>query len=213
MAAMNDEEDEDDEVLPPLWPNADEEGERSACEREYDLEAPKRQKASQKRQSLGIDEAENILLKQYNQQKNQDQWNYNKGFIDINYLIWVLNKNGTKLEYVNRFKPYTPITRDISDIKQINFNKPFVSEGLDYNTFEHYEAIIIKSCTGTGKTTAVAKHAKQYMKPETKFLSITTRTSLSDQHQTSFEELGMKNYQDVRANMHDVDSLTICLNS
>ena len=149
----------------------------------------------------------------YNQQKNADQWNYNKGFIDINYLIWALNKNGAKLEYVSRFKPYTPITRDISNIKQVSFNKGFVSEGLSYDTFEKHETIIIKSCTGTGKTTAVAKHAKQYMTPETKFLSITTRTSLSDQHEASFEQLGMKNYQDVRANLQDAESLTVCLNS
>jgi len=151
----------------------------------------------------------------YNKTKNDEQWNYNKGFLDINYLVWVLRKAGEEIEFVTRFKPYTPIAKDISQVKQKSFNKAFVSEGFSYKAFEKHETIIIKSCTGTGKTTAVAQHVKQYMKQASgaKFLSITTRTSLSDQHQKSFEELGMRNYQDVRANFGDIESLTICLNS
>ena len=88
-----------------------------------------------------------------------------------------------------------------------------MSDGLSYETFDDHDTIIIKSCTGTGKTTAVAKHAAKCMEKGDKFLSITTRTSLSDQHQKSFETLGMKNYQDIRADFASAESLTICLNS
>jgi hypothetical protein len=149
----------------------------------------------------------------YNKAKNENQWSNNKGFIDINYLVWVLRKAGEDVEYVSKFKQYTPITKDISAIKQILFNKPFVSEGLSYKTFEEHDTIIIKSCTGTGKTTAVAQHAAKFMSSASKLLSITTRTSLSDQHEKSFGDIGMKNYQDIKANFNDVNSLTICLNS
>ena len=102
----------------------------------------------------------------YNKQKNDQQWSYNKGFLDINYLVWVLRKGGEEIEYVTRFKPYTPIVKDISHIKQKSFDKAFVSEGFSYKAFEKHDTIIIKSCTGTGKTTAVAQHAKEYMKTQ-----------------------------------------------
>ncbi len=145
--------------------------------------------------------------------KNEEHWRYNKGFIGINYLVWMLRKAGDKLEFVNRYKPYTPITKDISNIKQHEFNKPYVSQGLSYKTVNDYDTIIIKGCTGTGKTTAVAKHAAKHMERGDTFLSITTRTSLSDQHQKSFGELGMKNYKDIRADFASAESLTIFLRS
>ena len=95
----------------------------------------------------------------YNEAKNEFQWSSNRGFIDINYLVWLLRKDGHDVEYVSKYKTYDPITKDVSSIKQVSFNKPFVSEGLAYETFEAHDTIIIKSCTGTGKTTAVAQHA------------------------------------------------------
>ena len=49
--------------------------------------------------------------------------------------------------------------------------------------------------------------------PETKFLSIVTRTSLADQHCKSFEDVKMKNYQDTNGDLCDVRALVICLNS
>jgi len=149
----------------------------------------------------------------YNEAKNESQWSYNKGFLDINYLVWVLRQAGEDVEYVARHKPYHPITRDLSDIAQETFHEEFVSDGLSFDTYQAHDTIIIKSCTGTGKTTAVAKHAKKDMVQGDKFLSITTRTSLSDQHGKSFAEMGMRNYQDIRANFQDAESLTICLNS
>ena len=149
----------------------------------------------------------------YNEAKNEQQWRYNTGFLDINYLVWVLRQAGEDVEYVPRHKPYHPITRNISHIKQETFHERYVSEGLSYETFEAHDTIIVKSCTGTGKTTAVAEHAARSMQKGEKFLSITTRTSLSDQHQKSFASMGMKNYQDIRANFQDAGSLAICLNS
>ena len=88
-----------------------------------------------------------------------------------------------------------------------------MSDGFTYEHFWNYNTFIIQGCTGTGKTTAVASHVEQYATPETKFLSITTRQSLSDQHAKSFEAIKIQNDQDSKANIYDVESLTICLTS
>ena len=88
-----------------------------------------------------------------------------------------------------------------------------MSQGLDYKTFEKYETIVIKSCTGTGKTTAIAQHVESNTDPNTKFLSITSRTTLADQREKSFANLRMKNYQDLKADIYDADCLGMCLNS
>ena len=97
----------------------------------------------------------------YNQAKNEKFWESTRGILDINYLVWLLRKGGSKREFVEKWKPYHPITQNIEAVKQITFNAPYVSEGLTKETFDQYDTIVIKSCTGTGKTTAVAKHMEQ----------------------------------------------------
>ncbi len=72
----------------------------------------------------------------------------------------------------------------------MTFNAPYVTEGFSKETFDDHETIIIKSFTGTGKTHAVAKHMEQEVS-YSKFLSITTRTTLADQHQKSFQAIRM----------------------
>ena len=57
---------------------------------------------------------------------NRDIWKYNEGRIDINFLIHVLNKNGNNLERIHKYKPYTPITKDITNIKRSSFNSKYV---------------------------------------------------------------------------------------
>ena len=95
----------------------------------------------------------------------------------------------------------------------MTFSKPFVSDGLNYETFAAHDAIIIKSCTGTGKTTAIAQHMEKYASDDTKFLSITTRTTLADQREKSFANLRMKNYQDIKTDLSDAKALGICVSS
>ncbi len=76
-------------------------------------------------------------------------------------------------------------------------------EGTQY-TYKHFlnhSTAIDKSCTGTGKTTAASVQAKTYANTcdEIKFLSLTTRTTLSDQHMSSFANLDMKDYRDTES--------------
>ncbi len=84
---------------------------------------------------------------------------------------------GSTREFVAKWKHYHPITRDIKYVRQITSNAPYVSDGLSSETFEQYETIFIKSCAGTGKTHAIAKHMEHHTSPDTTFLSITTRTT------------------------------------
>ena len=84
-----------------------------------------------------------------------------------------------------------------------------------YKYFRDYDTSIIKSITGTGKTTAVAQHIQQYKKEDKhiQLISITARQSLSAQHVCSFKELNMKSYLDKDVDMYCEDALTICINS
>jgi hypothetical protein len=95
----------------------------------------------------------------------------------------------------------------------IAFNQPFVSEGLVLETFQQFETILLKGCTGTGKTTAVAQHIQKYTVPQVKFLSKANRASLADQHEKGPESLGTQSYQDVKASLQDSECLTMCHNS
>jgi superfamily II DNA or RNA helicase len=80
----------------------------------------------------------------------------------------------------------------------------------DFNT---HDTIILKSDPGTGKTTAVANCIKQYLtkNEDTKFLTITTRTTLTAQHEKSFKNINLKNYQ--TSDINEGGNLSICLNS
>ena len=149
----------------------------------------------------------------YNQAKNEQIWSSSTGILDINYLVWVVRQAGGDRDFVAKWKPYKPVNQDLTNIQQITFNKPFVSQGLSRETFENYETMIINSCTGTGKTTAIAQHMEKHTDPDTKFLSITTRMSLADQHEKSFTSLNMKNYQDLKTDIYDAKCLGVCLNS
>ena len=83
---------------------------------------------------------------------------------------------------------------------------------FDYELFRRHSTVVLRSCTGTGKTTAVAKHMGRYMveHPKARLLSVTTRTTLCDQHALSFKELNMQHY--LRTDNCDAKALTVCLN-
>ncbi len=95
-----------------------------------------------------------------------------------------------------------------------------MSQGLDFETFEIHETIIIKSCAGAGKTSAIAPHIEtdNLLKdadgePDANFLIVATRPSLSDQCEQSFTNLKLKSYQDLKTSIHDSESFVIWLNS
>lgn len=159
----------------------------------------------------------------YNKSNNKKIWKTIKANINFNYIINKFNETikgkKDKMKPLESFKPMIEIKNDVKTIEMNNnyiFDEHYTDEQFNYNVFNEYETIIIKSTTGTGKTSNTAKHIKKYMedKPHLKVLSLIDRISLSHQHLDSFKKAGlnMVSYQDETKNIED-DNIIICLNS
>ena len=147
----------------------------------------------------------------YNRFKNLNIWkNTKKIKFNVNYLINITNTTGI-------FKEYIQLTTETPTIK---FNNKYISNkdinGAELSEFDKinildYKTIIIKSCTGTGKTTGVAKALKGVT--NLKVLSITSRITLGDQIENSFkkEKIKIKNYKNDKYD--DGDNFIVCINS
>ena len=180
--------------------------------------------------------------KSYNYNKNINLWNANSGSIDINYLIYLINtENKTNYKFIEKYKIYNPLVNEINSNKIVMnnkylFDKNYSESQFTYDIFKNYNTIIIKSCTGTGKTTSVANHISNYFleskkiinKKKTKtnkrkafgnykkykILSIITRRSLTNQHIKTFEDFGIKlvSYEDNNKRLYE-DNIVCCINS
>ena len=110
----------------------------------------------------------------YNKKKNNAIWDAEIPKYDINILINELDLKP---------QPYTYKYKPITDIKNIDVseqNERYVDLSKVYNIGKNKTCIIIKSDTGTGKTTTTFKTFK---KNNYKYiLSIVTRRSLVNQH-------------------------------
>ena len=156
----------------------------------------------------------------YNRTNNKYLWKQNSGVLDINYLVYVLNKDSNNnYKLITKYKLYEPITTHTPKNHIIMNNKYLFCQGYDkpqltYDLFNKHDTLIIKSCTGTGKTTSIATHIENYImnNQATKFLSITTRRTLSEQHEFTFKNIKMQNYQNLNS-LYGDKHLTLCLNS
>ena len=146
----------------------------------------------------------------YNKAENFRMWDRNKGIFNINYLVAIVRSAGHQIPFFKRYKKYEPITKSMNDINTISCNNKFISDSFTYDLFES----ILQSSTGTGKTTAVATHIAKMRQPTFNLLTITTRTTLCDQHITTFGDAGLKlaHYQKC-PKLLNAECLTICLNS
>ena len=114
----------------------------------------------------------------YNYQGNMNMWN--TADTGINSVEYVLKKIG-KLHYLNYIKYKDIIQNKIKCVKEINsIGKKGLSEVLEIQQNINY---IIKSGTATGKTYAVNEYIHKY---NLKLLSITSRTTLAQEHQRVF---------------------------
>ena len=148
--------------------------------------------------------------KQYNYRKNLSIWKSTKKIIfDVNYLIQLTN--------FNLFKIYIPI---IEQKKMKEMNNKYLYDSNDNNskfTFDDFsknQTVIIQSCTGTGKTTAVAEHTAKYLEDNKHLnvLSIISRITLGDQHIKSFNNKNIKMFSyshGLVKNKHFI----VCINS
>jgi hypothetical protein len=115
--------------------------------------------------------------KKYDKNNNNKIWNTLTMNTDINYLCHLTESKPIKFTY-----DYTPIT-DTKDMFRMEQNNRY----LNIEDIQH-DTIIVKSDTGTGKTTSVCK----MLKDEERILSIVSRCSLVTQHIQSFAKVDVK---------------------
>lgn len=153
--------------------------------------------------------------KKYNYEVNLKLWNANNGCIDINYLILRINKEQKiKLPIINKCKSL-PQLEIPSNIKQIKFNKKFLE--IDDDIFNNNDTLIIKSDTGTGKTTYTSSQIKKYFNyigEKYQFISIVNLINLCKQQSCTFKKnnLDIKSYKTDKVDYFE-DNFIICINS
>jgi hypothetical protein len=84
------------------------------------------------------------------------------------------------------------------------------------NIFDEYDTLMVKSCTGTGKTFNTAYNVERYLKqnPQYNFMSIVDLRTLSNQHSQNFKNIKMRNYQtDGIFNGEKMENFNVCINS
>lgn len=150
------------------------------------------------------DKANNLLL-----------WNLSNGNIDINYLCKVINNDGIKTKLIERFKPPKNDNFINDKYEKMTINKKYLE--YDENIFNKYDTIIIKSTTGTGKTTSTAKYYNNYQKknPNVKLISLVNLIKLSEQQIKTFkdEKVELLNYQIATPTELIENNIVCCLNS
>ena len=162
--------------------------------------------------------------KNYNQLENNKIWDRidltKITDLDINYLIRSINKTFKyDIQEIKRTKEYTPLKNNMYDkhnIKTIDTTNKFINEIYTYDIFNNHNIHVIISCTGTGKTTAINQNMEQYLKnnKDGRFISLTARTSLSEQHMINFKDIGIINYlESDEKDLKDERIITICINS
>jgi len=151
----------------------------------------------------------------YNKINNLKIWRTIKNVkYDINYIVHIINtETDNQVEFFKSFKRFDALTKDFNPIHK---NNKYVSEILSYTEFRENKTIIIKSCTGTGKTTAMAKYCKSYISESEndyiKILSLSDKITLGNQHAETFSKynINLLNYKDgFIKNQH----FSICINS
>ena len=108
---------------------------------------------------------------EYDVENNNNIWNNIIPSFDINYICKLV-----KEPLVKYTKKYHSLTEN--EFKTININEKYI----EFEIKDKYNTYIIKSDTGTGKTTATSK----VLKNEEYILSIVSRCSLVEQHIASF---------------------------
>lgn len=162
-----------------------------------------------------FDEFSKKCKAKYDKNNNLKIWNYNKGQIDVNYLIKRINREYNKnVPLIEKVKPISH-NMNLENFNILKINKKHLE--YDQNIFNNNDTIIIESTTGTGKTTSTAKYTKAYLdqKPHIKFISIVNLIKLNEQQLKTFSDEGimLQNYQECCENDLINKNICICLNS
>ena len=161
------------------------------------------------------------MSERYNKESDLKIWNsMNNPIYDINYITYEL-----KTKPINKYKPYTHLTTDVSlqprergcssdnRLNKRTMNEPYIDLTLD--EFMRQNTIVMKSTTGTGKTTTTAKNVYEYLQSNKKrVLSIISKKSLCDQHISSFKKAGVHLNSYLEKDKHlQHDNIVVCINS
>ena len=149
----------------------------------------------------------------YDEKNNHDIWEELTPNIDLTFLSTLQKKEGIK----SKLKVHRWCSK--LDLFTIEPNEIRNEQYIDLKNFDYDEhsLILIKSATGTGKTTATAdlikkiRHGYNY-----RILSIVSRVSLSQQHKKNFAENGIDitSYQDIERDQYsDCKNLVIQVDS
>ena len=155
--------------------------------------------------------------KGYDQTKNFKLWEYYQTpKTNFNYLL----SKTKEPKFLKSVKQYYELHQEPT-IKKIEMNSNYIYDknykGIQITEehFKNYDTIIIKSTTGTGKTSNTAKLLNKIEAVASyKFLSIINRCGMGEQHQKSFskEKIFFSSYQDKDANIEN-DNIIICIDS
>jgi len=159
----------------------------------------------------------------YNKENNIKIWDGITSNINMNFIITQYNKKQAKENQINLLESFKQLEllKIPDDIPQIKMNNKYIYDeqykGDQFNKeiFNKYDTIIIKSTTGTGKTSNTARHVETYFKEDNKykFISIVNLKTLSHQHLESFKNINIISYEDKTALNKEDDNIVICLNS
>lgn len=122
----------------------------------------------------------NKTKKGYNYNENIKIWNATNNEYNGTVVNILLNANQIKKLDYYKYKPTIMNTKKPD--KTINKKK------LGYTFFKDTKNYIVKSDTGTGKTTSFKHYVKKYNK---NFISIVSRVSLGEEQSNSFSEFGI----------------------
>ena len=164
----------------------------------------------------------------YDEDSNNNIWEKLTPGIDLTYLNVIKRDNKIKSKmnvkrWCNELNLFTATPNETrndkyieliisEDTKKVHPNKP------DFDYVKN-PIILIKSMTGTGKTTAMRHLCKKIMTPGTnyKLLSIVSRKCLAIQHQADFYDEGrgidVEYYEDISRDDYEKVNLTIQLES
>jgi|688.fasta_scaffold09539_17 hypothetical protein len=158
----------------------------------------------------------------YDKINNFKIWDSLTANISFNFIISQYNKTQpkeNKIKFLESFKPLEEMKAP-ENIKHLILNNKYLydakhtGEQFDEKIFYDYSTIIIKSTTGTGKTSSTAQHVEKYFKSnnEYKFLSIVNLKTVASQHLENFKKINIISYEDEKLKKED-DSAVICINS
>ena len=140
--------------------------------------------------------------KSYDSKENKRLWDKMDSKISFNYVFSAINqmKLNFKLDYLPNLKKFEPLNEEMIkfdkitlDSKHLDQNKFLCHKDGSYRTaydsfLKKYRIFIMKSDTGTAKTSGIVQlYCREYAK-KYKFISLCSRVSLCEQQQRTFKD-------------------------